>query len=220
VPRSVVRVENLSDVAEHIPEVLRRIKKEYLQRHYKIVDWKDHYDFLTQIAKKSGKLLKNNVPDIQTVAKRLLYDWQRGKIPWYTAPPSSKDFVPEVKEEKFIEIIQDLKSIQVKDDLRFNRNDKLGFEVQLNENNKIEKDIENLMDFDQVVLSMIIKDQELEKLKKAKKEEDNEEENNEEDDENKNNENEINNEEIDDSLNLNDDSFDDQNNENEIKKMK
>jgi nuclear GTP-binding protein len=81
--KSVVRVENLDDVSQYIPEVLNRIKKEYLQRHYKVVEWKDHIDFLTQIAKKTGKLLKNNVPDIQTVAKRLLYDWQRGRIPWY-----------------------------------------------------------------------------------------------------------------------------------------
>ena len=30
---------NLADAAEHIGEVLRRVKKEHLQRAYKIQDW-------------------------------------------------------------------------------------------------------------------------------------------------------------------------------------
>ena len=34
-----VRVTNLEDAAEHIGEVLRRVKKEHLQRAYKIQDW-------------------------------------------------------------------------------------------------------------------------------------------------------------------------------------
>jgi hypothetical protein len=32
-------VTNLEDAAEHIGEVLRRVKKEHLQRAYKIQDW-------------------------------------------------------------------------------------------------------------------------------------------------------------------------------------
>jgi nuclear GTP-binding protein len=34
-----VRVTNLADAAEHIGEVLSRVKKEHLQRAYKIQDW-------------------------------------------------------------------------------------------------------------------------------------------------------------------------------------
>ena len=34
-----VRVTNLEDAAEHIGEVLRRVKKEHLQRAYKIQEW-------------------------------------------------------------------------------------------------------------------------------------------------------------------------------------
>ena len=34
-----MRVENLEDASEHIGEVLKRVKKEHLQRAYKIEDW-------------------------------------------------------------------------------------------------------------------------------------------------------------------------------------
>jgi ribosome biogenesis GTPase A len=26
-------------------------------------------------------------PDVDTVAKMVLYDWQRGKVPWFSPPP-------------------------------------------------------------------------------------------------------------------------------------
>lgn len=34
-----VRVTNLEDASEHIGEVLKRVKKEHLERAYKIKDW-------------------------------------------------------------------------------------------------------------------------------------------------------------------------------------
>ncbi|KYR01801.1 putative GTP-binding protein [Tieghemostelium lacteum] len=92
--KGVVRVENLEDATEYIPEVLNRIKKDYLVKTYNIADWKDHEDFLSQMAEKTGKLLKKRVPDLNAVAKLVLYDYQRGKIPYFTPPPEQS------KEEK------------------------------------------------------------------------------------------------------------------------
>ena len=37
--KGVVRVGNLADATEHIQEVLRRVKKEYLMRAYHIQEW-------------------------------------------------------------------------------------------------------------------------------------------------------------------------------------
>ena len=34
-----VRVTNLHDASEHIGEVLKRVKKEHLQRAYRITEW-------------------------------------------------------------------------------------------------------------------------------------------------------------------------------------
>ena len=84
-----IRVENLKVPEEHIPEILRRVRKEYLQRTYELRDWTEYIDFLTQVAKRTGKLLKKGEPDLGTVAKMILNDWLRGKIPYYIPPPES-----------------------------------------------------------------------------------------------------------------------------------
>ncbi|XP_011042468.1 PREDICTED: nucleolar GTP-binding protein 2 [Populus euphratica] len=94
--KGVVRVTNLHDAAEHIGEVLKRVKKEHLQRAYKIKAWDDDNDFLLQLCKSTGKLLKGGEPDHMTAAKMVLHDWQRGKIPFFVPPPRLED---ESKEE-------------------------------------------------------------------------------------------------------------------------
>ncbi|EGG18554.1 Putative GTP-binding protein [Cavenderia fasciculata] len=85
--KGVVRVENLVDATEYIPELLKRIKKEYLVKTYAIASWTDHEDFLTQMAERTGKLQKGNKPNLNAVAKIMLYDYQKGRIPYFTAPP-------------------------------------------------------------------------------------------------------------------------------------
>lgn len=85
--KGVVRVENISDPEDHIEHVLKRVKKEYLIKVYKVNEWADHLDFLTKIAHSTGKLLKGGEPDINTVAKMVLNDWQRGKLPYFICPP-------------------------------------------------------------------------------------------------------------------------------------
>ncbi|ORY52513.1 NGP1NT-domain-containing protein [Rhizoclosmatium globosum] len=74
--KGVVRVENIIQPEDHIAELFSRT--------YDVQTWEDHTDFLTQIAKKSGRLLKHGEPDVGTVAKMILNDWLRGKIPYYT----------------------------------------------------------------------------------------------------------------------------------------
>lgn len=57
------------------------------RRAYKVKEWEDAESFLTQLAVKSGRLLKGGEPDLNTTAKGVLYDWQRGKIPFFNMPP-------------------------------------------------------------------------------------------------------------------------------------
>merc|ERR1712024_259722 len=68
-------------------EVLNRCKQKYVSRNYKIFSWKDHIDFLEQLAKKCGRLLKGGEPDINAVSKIVLNDFNRGKLPFFTPPP-------------------------------------------------------------------------------------------------------------------------------------
>ncbi|XP_040166933.1 nucleolar GTP-binding protein 2 [Anopheles arabiensis] len=84
--KAVVRVELVNNPEDYIEEVLKRIRKEYVVKTYGVTEWADHIDFLEQIARKTGKLLKKGEPDVQTVAKMILNDWQRGRLPFYVAP--------------------------------------------------------------------------------------------------------------------------------------
>ncbi|KAI4322921.1 hypothetical protein L6164_022571 [Bauhinia variegata] len=95
--KGVVRVTNLQDAAEHIGEVLKRVKKEHLERAYRITAWDDENDFLVQLCKSSGKLLKGGEPDLMTAAKMVLHDWQRGRIPFFVPPPRQDDTSEEVE---------------------------------------------------------------------------------------------------------------------------
>lgn len=97
--KGVVRVENVKDPENHVQGVLDRVKKEHLEKNYNISGWTDTEDFMTKIAFHCGRLLKGGEPDIQTVAKMVLNDFQRGKLPYYTRPPGCDD-EEEKKHEK------------------------------------------------------------------------------------------------------------------------
>ncbi|KAJ3122803.1 GTPase required for pre-60S ribosomal subunit nuclear export and maturation [Nowakowskiella sp. JEL0407] len=85
--RGVVRVENVTMPEQYIEGVITKCKKVYLEKTYGVKGWNTSEEFLTMIAKKSGKLLKGGEPDVSTVAKTVLNDWIRGKIPFFVAPP-------------------------------------------------------------------------------------------------------------------------------------
>ena len=88
--KGVVRVENIKAPEDHIQAVLDRVQPIHLVKTYGIPEWTDAEDFLEKLARKSGKLLKGGEPDLSTVAKMLLNDWLRGKIPYFVAPPAQQ----------------------------------------------------------------------------------------------------------------------------------
>eukprot|EP00758_Cryptobia_borreli_P001931 Tbor_TRINITY_DN2645_c0_g2::TRINITY_DN2645_c0_g2_i1::g.17887::m.17887/K14537/NUG2, GNL2; nuclear GTP-binding protein len=87
--KGIVRVERLgsADKTQVVDTVLQIVKKKDLIATYDIREWVDVNDFLEQLAKTRGKLLPGGVPDSDSVARSVLYDWQRGKLPWFNAPP-------------------------------------------------------------------------------------------------------------------------------------
>jgi len=85
--KGVVRVEMVKDPEDYVTAVLRRVKKQYIERTYKVSDWENTTDFLEKVAQRSGKLIKGGEFDINTVAKMVLNDWQRGKLPFFVPPP-------------------------------------------------------------------------------------------------------------------------------------
>ena len=112
--KGVVRVELVENPGDYIPAVLAKVKKEYMARTYRIsADWSDHNDFLERVAQKYGKLLKGGEADINTVAKMVLNDWQRGKIPFYIPPPGCELPPKESEESVLKQKDQDFSQIRV-----------------------------------------------------------------------------------------------------------
>ncbi|KAK2464752.1 hypothetical protein APHAL10511_003170 [Amanita phalloides] len=93
--KGVVRVEALSTPSEHIPALMQRVKPLYLSRTYGISlpnkddpsqGWEPE-EFLDKLARMKGRLLRHGEPDLDSVAKIVLSDWVRGRIPYFVSPP-------------------------------------------------------------------------------------------------------------------------------------
>ncbi|KAJ7229196.1 NUC091 domain-containing protein [Mycena pura] len=89
--KGVVRVEALPTPSDHIPALMARVKSVYLSRTYGVPlpetgSWEPE-EFLDKLARMKGRLLKQGEPDLDAVAKIVLSDWVRGRIPFFVAPP-------------------------------------------------------------------------------------------------------------------------------------
>ncbi|KAJ7084757.1 NUC091 domain-containing protein [Mycena crocata] len=89
--KGVVRVEALPTPSDHIPALMARVKPVYLSRTYGVAlpdegTWAPE-EFLDKLARMKGRLLKHGEPDLDSVAKIVLSDWVRGRIPFFVAPP-------------------------------------------------------------------------------------------------------------------------------------
>ncbi|KAI0028705.1 NUC091 domain-containing protein, partial [Vararia minispora EC-137] len=90
--KGVVRVEALPTPSEHIPTLLSRVKQLYLSRTYGVPPPEDGApynpeSFLDALARMKGRLLRGGEPDTEAVAKVVLSDWVRGRIPYFVPPP-------------------------------------------------------------------------------------------------------------------------------------
>lgn len=85
--KGIVRAERLPDPTDFIPAILERCKPEHLTRTYGIAGWRSAEDFMTQLARRNGRLRPGGDPDFFAVAVCMINDWQRGKLPFFVAPP-------------------------------------------------------------------------------------------------------------------------------------
>ncbi|KAI5804504.1 GTP-binding protein [Geopyxis carbonaria] len=85
--RGVVRTENVENPEQYIAAVLARCKPHHVERTYEIRGWTDHISFLEMLARKGGRLLRGGEPDLDGVAKMVINDFIRGKLPWFTPLP-------------------------------------------------------------------------------------------------------------------------------------
>ncbi|KAK8237793.1 NUC091 domain-containing protein [Phyllosticta capitalensis] len=89
--RGVVRVERTENPEQYVAAALAKCKKQHVERTYELSGYTDATDFLEQLARKGGRLLKGGEADLDGVAKMVLTDFLRGKLPWYTPLPSIED---------------------------------------------------------------------------------------------------------------------------------
>jgi nuclear GTP-binding protein len=85
--KGVVRVENVENPEQYIPAVLMKTKPQHIERTYALKGYKNHIEFLELLARKAGRLLAGGECDVNGVAKMVINDFLRGKIPWFTPPP-------------------------------------------------------------------------------------------------------------------------------------
>ena len=86
--RGVVRVENVENPEQYIAAVLKKTKPQHIQRTYDVGGYETATEFLNLLARKGGRLLKGGEADVDGAAKMVLNDFVRGKIPWFTPPPT------------------------------------------------------------------------------------------------------------------------------------
>lgn len=103
--KGVVRVEALATPSEHVPTLISRVKPIYLGRTYNLQvpesgERLDADEVLDKLARMKGRLLKGGEPDLDGVAKILLSDWVRGKIPYFVPPPERPEELNIAEETK------------------------------------------------------------------------------------------------------------------------
>jgi nuclear GTP-binding protein len=85
--RGVVRVEKVEHPEQYIQPLLNRVKQHHMEKTYEVRGWTNSTELLEILARKGGRLLRGGEPDLDGVAKMILNDFMRGKIPWFTPAP-------------------------------------------------------------------------------------------------------------------------------------
>ncbi|OLY80583.1 Nucleolar GTP-binding protein 2 [Smittium mucronatum] len=142
-----IRTGNLQTPEDYIEEIIsKRVKKEYISRTYNIDNWTDHIDFLTMLARSTGKLNKGGEPNLHVCSIMVINDFLRGKLPHFKEPPTTKiDDIPLTNSEQFV-VSQEIEKIQVLADYQqydLKKPEKYDDELSvdtLNETDKIQKD--------------------------------------------------------------------------------
>uniref|UniRef100_A0A5B7APS4 CP-type G domain-containing protein n=1 Tax=Davidia involucrata TaxID=16924 RepID=A0A5B7APS4_DAVIN len=92
--RNCIRIEKLDDPVGPVKEILKLCPARMLVTLYKLPSFDSVDDFLQKVATVRGKLKKGGVVDVEAAARIVLHDWNEGKIPYYTMPPTRNQGEP------------------------------------------------------------------------------------------------------------------------------
>ena len=96
--RNCVDADSISDPVPAVEELLNRATVESIMMTYNVPAFPkgDVMTFLAMAARSKGKVLKGGIPDKVMAARMVLKDWNKGKIPYYSVPPSSDGMAVDV----------------------------------------------------------------------------------------------------------------------------
>uniref|UniRef100_M1BSH9 Nuclear GTPase n=1 Tax=Solanum tuberosum TaxID=4113 RepID=M1BSH9_SOLTU len=89
--RNCKRIEKLDDPVGPVKEILKLCPSSMLVTIYKVPSFDSVDDFLQKVATVRGRLKKGGIVDTDAAARIVLHDWNEGKIPYYTMPPSRNE---------------------------------------------------------------------------------------------------------------------------------
>ncbi|KAK9282154.1 hypothetical protein L1049_005066 [Liquidambar formosana] len=92
--RNCKRIEKLDDPIGPVKEILKLCPAKLLVTLYKLPTFDSVDDFLQKVATVRGKLKKGGIVDVEAAARIVLHDWNEGKIPYYTMPPTRNQGEP------------------------------------------------------------------------------------------------------------------------------
>ena len=87
--RNALSIDQLEDPIGPVEAILEKVSKNNILLLYGIPDFDDVEKFLAHIARRFGLIKKGGIPEINGAAKRVLNDWNTGKIKYFTEPPQS-----------------------------------------------------------------------------------------------------------------------------------
>ncbi|KAK3032142.1 hypothetical protein RJ639_034967 [Escallonia herrerae] len=92
--RNCKRIEKLDDPVGPVKEILKLCPAKVLVTLYNLPSFDSVDDFLQKVATVRGKLKKGGIVDVDAAARIVLHDWNEGKIPYYTMPPTRNEGEP------------------------------------------------------------------------------------------------------------------------------
>jgi nuclear GTP-binding protein len=89
--RNCLRVEQLTDPIAVIHQICNKIAAETLCAIYHIDNYSSPQQLLLKCALKQGKIGKGGIAQLEEMAKTIIHDWNKGKIPFHSSPPHTQD---------------------------------------------------------------------------------------------------------------------------------
>jgi nuclear GTP-binding protein len=87
--RNSLQLEKLQDPVGVVHRMVSKVPAKQLLQVFNLQSFSDADDFILKVAGQKGKLKKGGIPDLEATAISILRDWNDGKIPFFTNPPSA-----------------------------------------------------------------------------------------------------------------------------------